>query len=85
MRACVSPSTNARAELEQAKPTWRQSRWSKRSSRASGSGSAAARISSSTYGWQRTAPCPKMIMLRVRMFAPSTVMLIGEACQPRPR
>jgi hypothetical protein len=35
---------------------------------------AAAFISSSTHGWQRIAPWPKIIMLRVRMFAPSTVM-----------
>ena len=39
--------------------------------------SLAARISRSTYGWQRIAPWPKMISVRVRMFAPSTVMAIG--------
>jgi len=38
---------------------------------------AAAVSSFSTQGWQRTAPCPKMIMLRVKMFAPSTVIAIG--------
>ena len=37
----------------------------------------AAFISRSTYGWQRTAPWPKMIRLRVRMFAPSTVIATG--------
>ena len=39
----------------------------------------AARISRSTYGWQRIAPWPKMISVRVRMFAPSTVMPTGES------
>ena len=34
----------------------------------------AAAISRNTYGWQRIAPWPKMIRLRVRMFAPSTVI-----------
>ena len=33
----------------------------------------------STNGWQRIAPWPKMIIERVRMFAPSTVMPIGTA------
>ena len=37
----------------------------------------AARISRSTYGWQRIAPWPKMISVRVRMLAPSTVIAIG--------
>ena len=37
----------------------------------------AARISRSTYGWQRIAPWPKMMRVLVRMFAPSTVMAIG--------
>ena len=36
-----------------------------------------AAISRSTYGWQRIAPWPKMIRLRVRMFAPSTVIDTG--------
>jgi len=38
----------------------------------------AARISRSTYGWQRIAPWPKMMSVRVRMFAPSTVMPTGS-------
>src|SRR5262249_13637683 len=38
----------------------------------------------STYGWQRIAPWPKIIRLRVMMFAPSTVIAIGAPCQPRP-
>jgi hypothetical protein len=37
----------------------------------------AARISRSTYGWQRIAPWPKMMSVRVRMFAPSTVIATG--------
>ena len=32
---------------------------------------------SARTGWQRTAPWPKMIRLRVRMFAPSTVIATG--------
>ena len=36
-------------------------------------------ISSWTNGWQRIAPCPKMMSERVRMLAPSTVMPIGAA------
>ena len=39
----------------------------------------AAFISFSTNGWHRMAPCPKMMRLRVRMFAPSTVMAMGMA------
>ncbi|MNC97607.1 hypothetical protein D3C83_153160 [compost metagenome] len=39
--------------------------------------SLAARISRSTYGWQRIAPWPKMISVRVSIFAPSTVMPTG--------
>ncbi|MNT45430.1 hypothetical protein D3C72_1820150 [compost metagenome] len=39
-----------------------------------------AAISSSTCGWQRTAPCPNTMSARVRMFAPSTVIAIG-ACR----
>ena len=39
----------------------------------------AACISLSTYGWQRIAPWPKIIRLRVRMLAPSTVMETGNA------
>ena len=41
------------------------------------SASRVACISFSTYGWQRIAPWPKMIRLRVRMFAPSTVIDTG--------
>ena len=41
--------------------------------------SLAARISRSTYGWQRIAPWPKMISVRVRMLAPSTVIATGAA------
>ncbi len=36
-----------------------------------------ATISLSAYGWQRIAPCPKTISVRVRMLAPSTVMDTG--------
>ena len=49
------------------------------------SGSWAACISFSTQGWQRMAPWPKIISERVMMLAPSTVIEIGAACQPRPR
>ena len=52
--------------------------------RAFGSASCAAFISFITHGWQRIAPWPKIIRLRVMMFAPSTVIAIGTDCQLRP-
>jgi len=58
---------------------WPKSAASNSASPRSRFGSLAAVISRSTYGWQRTAPWPKMIRLRVRMFAPSTVIAIGTA------
>jgi len=38
-----------------------------------------ASTSFSAYGCARSAPWPKMISVRVRMFAPSTVIPIGVA------
>jgi hypothetical protein len=52
---------------------------------ACGSASCAAFISFITHGWQRIAPWPKIIRLRVMMLAPSTVIAIGAACQERGR
>ena len=43
-------------------------------SNAARSFAATAAISFCTNGWQRIAPWPKMIIERVRMFAPSTVI-----------
>ena len=34
-------------------------------------------ISLSAYGWQRMAPCPKIMSVRVKMLAPSTVIETG--------
>jgi len=64
-----------RATFWSTKPTCPKKARSKRAM----SFSNAPRISSCTNGWQRIAPCPKMIIERVRMFAPSTVMPIGSA------
>jgi hypothetical protein len=59
-------------------PMWEVTASSNSTSAAARSSLFAARISRSTYGWQRIAPCPKMISVRVRMFAPSTVMPTGS-------
>ena len=56
--------------------TWRACASSARPS-ASASFASTAAISSSTCGWQRTAPWPKMISARVSRLAPSTVIAIG--------
>jgi hypothetical protein len=63
---------------------WPNSASSKVSMRSVASGSCAAFISFITHGWHRIAPWPKIISERVMMFAPSTVIMIGVACQPRP-
>ncbi len=77
MRDSVSAPTKERTAFEIVKPMWPNSATSKSRKPRSRSGSWAAFISFSTNGWQRTAPWPKMMRLRVRMFAPSTVMLTG--------
>jgi len=83
--AKVRPNQKARTALEIAAPMCPNSAWSKRSMRSRGSAISVAFISFSTHGWHRIAPWPKIISERVMMFAPSTVMLIGVASQPRPR
>jgi hypothetical protein len=78
-RACVSAMTNDRTALLIVKPMWPNSAASNSSTPFLRSGFFAAFISLSTNGWQRTAPCPKMMSERVRMFAPSTVIATGTA------
>ncbi len=70
----VRPSHSARAAFDTVKLTCPQ----KARSKAGRSLPPAARISFSTQGWQRMAPCPKMMSERVRMLAPSTVMAMGS-------
>ena len=69
--------TSERTAFEIVKPTWPNSAASNSRRLRALSLSFAAFISFSTYGWQRTAPWPKIIRLRVRMFAPSTVIATG--------
>ena len=76
-RACVSAMMNERTALEMVKPICAKSARSNSSTPALRSGLRAAVISRSTYGWQRIAPWPKMMRLRVSRFAPSTVIATG--------
>ena len=77
MRAWVRAITKERTAFEIVKPMCPNSARSKSSTPCCRSGLRAASISFSTNGWQRTAPWPKMIRLRVRRFAPSTVIATG--------
>ena len=69
--------TSVRAKFEMTKRRWPNSAASNAIEARCESVSRVALISFSTYGWQRIAPCPKMMRLRVRMFAPSTVIATG--------
>ncbi len=77
----VSPSHSERAALDLVNAMWPQSA----RSNATRSLAPAASISFSTNGWQRIAPWPKMIIERVRMLAPSTVIAMGTVSHARPR
>ena len=84
MRAPERPIAKLRTALEMPKPRWPNSSRSNVFSCSPRSAIDSACISFSTYGWQRIAPWPKIIRLRVMMLAPSTVIAIGTADQPRP-
>ena len=74
-RAPLRPSVSERTARFTEKPIWPNSSWSN----FTRSSSRAASISGNTYSWQRIAPWPKIIRLRVRMLAPSTVIATGAA------
>ena len=76
-RAEVRPRTNGAHRIGNGKSHMTHERASNSRTPASRSGLLAAFISLSTKGWQRTAPWPKMIRLRVRILAPSTVIATG--------
>ena len=64
---------------------WPNSAASKSADALARSFSVVACISFSTYGWQRMAPWPNTIRLRVRMLAPSTVIATGSCMYAAPR
>ena len=64
---------------------WPNSAASKSADALARSFSRVACISFSTYGWQRMAPWPNTIRLRVRMLAPSTVIATGICMYAAPR
>ena len=71
--------TSERTALLIVKPMWPNSAASNSLRPVRLSLSRAAFISRSTNGWQRIAPWPKMIRLRVSRFAPSTVIATGTS------
>ena len=70
----VQECKRLRTELLAANPKCFTSTLSKLIRPACSSALLAASISERKYGWQRTTPCPKVIMLRVKMLCPSTVI-----------
>ncbi len=76
-REPAKPYHNALAILRNTNRTWSQKASSNSLLACKGSSFRVAAISFNTKGWQRIAPCPKIIILRVRILAPSTVMPMG--------
>ena len=75
--APVRPIHSARASFDATKSTCPNNAASNARRPVAWSSSCTAEISWKRYGCPRITPCPKMIIERVRMLAPSTVIAIG--------